>query len=85
MEDFELHEVDTSTPGYAYIFSDGFQDQFGGEKGKKYMSKKFRNLLFNFQSVKMNNQEKELHTTFNNWIGNQEQVDDVLVIGLAIA
>lgn len=83
-EFFDLHELDANEPGFLYIFSDGFQDQFGGEEGKKYMSKNFRQLLFANSNLEMKKQEIQLEDTIIDWMGDQDQVDDILVIGLAV-
>ena len=65
-----------------YLFSDGFCDQFGGEKDKKYMSKKFREQLHTIQPLGMVEQEISLRNSIEDWMGNLEQSDDILVIGL---
>ena len=67
-----------------YMFSDGFEDQFGGEKGKKYRSSHFREYLLGIQSHTMANQKSLLEKEFASWKGHHEQVDDVLVIGIKI-
>lgn len=67
-----------------YIFTDGYADQFGGEKGKKMMTAKFKEKLIAIQTLSMREQEEELKTHFQTWKGNHEQVDDVLVIGIRV-
>ena len=67
-----------------YLFSDGFADQFGGEKGKKMGYKKFKEKLLSLKDVSLNNQKTELTNTFESWMGNLEQLDDVCLIGLKI-
>jgi serine phosphatase RsbU (regulator of sigma subunit) len=64
-----------------YIFSDGFADQFGGPKGKKFMVNQFRNLLIRIHKLPMDEQKAILHQTIEMWRGGLEQVDDILVIG----
>lgn len=76
---FDLQEGDT-----IYLFTDGFADQFGGEKGKKFMSKRFKETLLQVQHQSMEEQKEILYTLFENWKGNLEQVDDVLLIGIRI-
>jgi len=66
------------------MFSDGFADQFGGPKGKKYKSRPFRNLILSIQDLIMEDQCKLLHKEFANWRGEIEQIDDVCVIGVKI-
>ncbi|WP_338766235.1 SpoIIE family protein phosphatase [Bernardetia sp. ABR2-2B] len=80
--DFTEHVIDTSIPTTFYIFSDGFQDQFGGEQGRKFMVKNFRNLLFEIHKKDTAEQKQILYQTFKDWIGNEHKpIDDVLVIG----
>ncbi len=67
-----------------YLFSDGYTDQFGGEKVKKFNRKRFRTLLLSVENMEMARQEKELRDAFNNWKGKSEQLDDVCVIGIKI-
>jgi serine phosphatase RsbU (regulator of sigma subunit) len=67
-----------------YIFSDGFSDQFGGEFGKKYLSKPFKNFLLKIHGQPMTKQKEMLFEEFENWKGKLHQVDDVLVIGFRI-
>jgi serine phosphatase RsbU (regulator of sigma subunit) len=76
---FELQPNDT-----LYIFSDGYVDQFGGEKGKKYKARAFRNLLLSMQDQPLLEQRKLIHNEFETWKGDIEQVDDVCVIGVRI-
>lgn len=67
-----------------YVFSDGFQDQFGGEKGKKYRSTKFRNLLQSISDKSTDEQNKLIEQEFNSWLGYYEQIDDVCIMGVRI-
>ena len=64
-----------------YIFSDGFADQFGGEKGKKFKYRQFQQLLLRIQEEPMEEQRAILEKTIVDWMGNLEQIDDILVIG----
>lgn len=64
-----------------YLFSDGYADQFGGKKGKKFRYKQFKQLLLSVNDKSMPEQKQILDQTFLNWKGNMEQVDDVIVIG----
>ena len=54
----------------------------GGDKGKKFMVKRFHDILLSVHEYSSKEQQKELESQFNNWRGNFEQVDDVLVIGI---
>jgi len=67
-----------------YIFSDGFVDQFGGENRKKYKSLNFKKLLLSIQKESMNKQKQTLEATFESWMGNYEQIDDVSVVGVRV-
>ncbi|OFX48542.1 MAG: hypothetical protein A2046_03320 [Bacteroidetes bacterium GWA2_30_7] len=65
-----------------YMFSDGFVDQFGGKKKRKYMSKRLKEFLLNIQDIDMESQEFALNNEFESWKGNEEQTDDVLLVGI---
>ena len=67
-----------------YMFSDGFGDQFGGEKGKKYRSAHIQEFLLGIQLHTMAKQKELLYDEFTRWKGDNEQVDDVLVLGIRI-
>jgi serine phosphatase RsbU (regulator of sigma subunit) len=82
MKPFTLHERKIYMQDTIYIFSDGFPDQFGGELGRKFMYKRFREHLYNLKELSMDEQKENLYQTFLQWKGDYEQVDDILVIGL---
>jgi|GEM_PF-1547854 len=65
-----------------YMFTDGYADQFGGLKNKKFNTGQFKNLLLNIQPLDMDMQKMELEKAILNWKGNNKQTDDMLVIGL---
>lgn len=69
---------------YLYLFSDGYADQFGGPRGKKFMYKPFQDLLLQNSSKPMDLQKEILDNTFGKWKNEREQVDDVMVIGIHI-
>ena len=75
----KLSESDTF-----YLFSDGFVDQFGGEHRKKYKSLNFKKLLLSMQDVPMASQQQLIEDAYNSWRGENEQIDDVSVIGVRI-
>ena len=81
---FNRHTLEVSPGDRAYIFSDGFADQFGGPKGKKYMVKNFQNEIIASSNADMEQQGIYLHKTFLTWKGDLEQVDDILVIGVEV-
>ena len=66
------------------MFSDGYSDQFGGEKGKKLMSRSFQKTLLDNHSKAMTEQKKILEKGFSDWRGEHEQIDDVCVMGIRI-
>ena len=67
-----------------YLFTDGLPDQFGGPRGKKFMYKQFKELLAQTASLSMEEQSLKLKTSFDQWKGTIEQVDDVCVIGVCM-
>ena len=83
-EPFTLHTIDMEIGDIIYTLTDGFPDQFGGEKGKKFMSKNLKELLVKHSNLNMHEQKEILNKYFLNWIGNMEQVDDVTLIGIKI-
>lgn len=76
---FELQENDV-----LYLFSDGYVDQFGGEKGKKYKRQTFRDKLAHVSTLSFAQQRKVIEEEFENWKGDIEQLDDVCVLGVRI-
>jgi len=84
MDPFTTHEFDIKTGDVFYIFSDGYQDQFGGSRGKKFKIKRFRDVILENHHLPMAVQGKILDDIFEEWRGEQEQVDDILVIGIRI-
>jgi serine phosphatase RsbU (regulator of sigma subunit) len=67
-----------------YLASDGFQDQFGGPNDKKFMRRRFKELLVDLQSQRIAQQHQEIERTFYAWKGEQVQTDDVLVVGVRV-
>ncbi len=67
-----------------YLFSDGFADQRGGPAGKKIMSSNFKKIIEEINSFPMEEQKKELEDKFSKWKGNEQQIDDVLIIGIKV-
>mgnify|MGYP000267985660 CR=1 FL=1 len=82
--DFSSNTIEMKSGDQFYMFSDGFVDQFGGQNGKKFMSKRLKNLLLNIHDQPMKTQKEALLTAWNEWKGDLEQVDDVCVIGVRI-
>ncbi|UKN00229.1 SpoIIE family protein phosphatase [Paracrocinitomix mangrovi] len=81
---YSLHSTELKPGDTIYIFSDGYVDQFGGEKGKKFKAKNFKALLVSIQHESMERQRELIDQTFENWKGDLEQLDDVCVIGVRI-
>jgi hypothetical protein len=82
---FTQHNIKVDRPTWFYIFSDGYVDQFGGPKNRKFLLKNLKNLLLEHHKKPMEEQEKILSETLNNWMGGVEnQIDDVLVIGFKL-
>lgn len=82
---FTQHDVDLQSGDMVYALTDGYPDQFGGEKGKKFMSKNLRELLIANAHLSMQEQKDLLDKTFINWVGDLEQVDDVTIMGVRIS
>ena len=82
MVPFKLHTIDVQKGDSIYLYTDGYADQFGGAKGKKFKYKQLEEKLLEICSVPCNNQKDILMRTFNEWKGNLEQVDDVCIIGI---
>lgn len=81
---FTLQKVELQKGDIVYSFTDGFADQFGGEKGKKFKYKPFQEMLLKNASLDMDQQKNILDKAFEKWKGDLEQVDDVLVVGVKI-
>lgn len=81
-QEFDQVELDTNNLKAVYVFSDGFADQFGGDKVKKLTTKKFKELLAQLVNMPVEQQHSELERFFTSWKSNGEQIDDVLVIGI---
>jgi len=79
---FTHHELKVEKGDTVYIFSDGFPDQFGGPKQKKFMIKRFKQLLLDIHQQPLEAQRDKLDTTIEDWMDEEEQVDDILVVGM---
>ena len=78
------HTIQLQEKDYVYVFSDGYADQFGGPKGKKFMYKRFRDYLLTLDGKSMQSQKEFLNDTIEDWKGPLEQIDDILVIGMHV-
>ncbi len=81
---FTQHAMDLEPGDRIYLFSDGFTDQFGGPKSKKYKLQPFLQFLTTIYALPMEEQHQRLQEEFNRWKGNEDQLDDVLVIGIGV-
>ncbi|MFC2137879.1 tetratricopeptide repeat protein [Bacteroidota bacterium] len=84
MDKFSDHEIKLEKGDCIYMFTDGYADQFGGQRGKKFMYKNFKELLLNIYKLPCSEQKKILHQRFITWKGDESQIDDVLVFGMKI-
>ena len=82
--EFKTHEFQLEIGDLIYTCSDGYADQFGGEKGKKFMSKQLKSLFVEISSLPLKDQKKKLKESLIDWMGDHEQLDDILVIGVQI-
>ncbi len=78
------HVVKLKKGDCVYLSSDGYADQFGGPKGKKFKYKQLRELLVSISHLPMPEQKQKLLSIFRKWQGEEEQVDDVLIIGVRV-
>ena len=81
---FTLQQIDLQKNDLIIMITDGFPDQFGGPKGKKFMYKNLKELLVKLSNQPLGQIKQELKNTFDDWRGNIEQVDDVLVFGIRV-
>ena len=83
-KNYETKKISIKKGDIIYVFSDGYPDQFGGLKGKKFMYRKFRDTLLSVKDLPMLKQKQILDKEIEEWRGSFEQVDDILVIGVMI-
>jgi tetratricopeptide (TPR) repeat protein len=81
---FTTHSFTLNKGDLVYLFTDGYADQFGGFSTKKFKYKKLKELLLSNAHLSMDEQKMLLDTTFENWKGNLEQIDDVLLMGIQV-
>lgn len=82
--DFTNHKIQLEKGDRVYVFSDGFADQFGGEKGKKYKTRRFKEFVLRIQDHEIHLQKDIFLDEFRTWQGDLQQLDDVCVIGFAV-
>jgi serine phosphatase RsbU (regulator of sigma subunit) len=83
-DDFTHNALPLKKGDILYLYTDGYADQFGGPKGKKFKYKQLQELLMNNSHLPMAEQKNIISNTFDNWKGELEQIDDVCVIGIRI-
>ena len=76
------HTIEIEPNDEVYIFSDGYADQFGGPNGKKFKYSQFKKLLVDMNGIPMREQKEVLNSRIEEWMGIEEQIDDILVIGI---
>ena len=81
---FDNHQIQLQKGDTFYMTSDGYGDQFGGERGKKLMTKGLKQMLLSIQELSMNEQEIFINNFMEDWKRQEEQVDDILMIGVRI-
>ena len=83
-KNFETIEIDVKKGDKIYIFSDGYADQFGGPRGKKFMYRQFKETLISTIHESMENQKQLLDKRIESWRGSLEQVDDIVIFGVEV-
>lgn len=81
---FTSHVIILEANDEIYLFTDGFQDQFGGEQGKKFKVSRMREMLLELSDLPMEEKHKLINARFEQWRGDLEQVDDVCMIGIRV-
>jgi serine phosphatase RsbU (regulator of sigma subunit) len=81
---FTNYELSLQKGDTIYLYSDGYPDQFGGPDNKKFSYPRFRQTLLDIYSSSMPEQKETLHNTLKEWQGEQEQVDDICVLGVRV-
>ena len=84
IDSFSEITIDLQKGDHIYIFSDGYQDQFGGPKGKKFRPKRMRELVLSLNGKDMSHQKEVFDKTIEEWREDEEQVDDILIIGAKV-
>lgn len=83
--DYTKHTISYDGDTYIYMFSDGYEDQFGGPESKKFMVKNLKDLLLKIHTVPFSEQKNILNKTIEEWRGTKEkQIDDILVMGMKV-
>ena len=83
-KEFKEHTVKLKKGDTIYIFTDGYADQFGGPKGKKFKYAQFKKLILDIQNKPLEEQGSEMVNVIKDWMGTLEQIDDICVIGVKV-
>ena len=81
---FQKNQIDISQPTMLYMSSDGYYDQMGGKDKKKFMSKNFKNLLLSVHHLYPEMQHENIKLTLEEWMGQEQQLDDIMVVGIKL-
>ncbi len=81
---FTNHIIKIQSEDRIYLYSDGYGDQFGGSENEKFMKKRLKNYLLEINNFPMKEQKEKLENTFEQWKGNFDQIDDVVIVGIKI-
>jgi serine phosphatase RsbU (regulator of sigma subunit)/rhodanese-related sulfurtransferase len=84
LKNFKLGQIDVKSEERIYLYTDGYADQFGGPRGKKFKYKQLQELLVSLNNVSFTEQKKILDAIITEWKGNLEQTDDILVVGVKL-
>lgn len=84
VDNYTNHAIQLQKGDSVYLYSDGYADQFGGSKGKKFKYNQLKNLLVSIAEKPIDEQQKFIADAFDNWKGELEQIDDVLIIGVRV-
>lgn len=85
IKDFNKHTIDIESETLIYLYTDGYADQFGGAKGKKFKYKQLNEMILEISQLPLQIQKETLHRTLEDWRKELEQVDDVCVAGIKIS
>jgi serine phosphatase RsbU (regulator of sigma subunit) len=81
---FTNHNIDIHNDDMIYLFTDGFADQFGGPRNKKFRYRQFQDFLLEIHKMPLDKQNDKLSRKLTDWMGENEQVDDILILGFKI-
>ncbi len=84
MKSFKTQKIQLEVGDQLYLFSDGYADQFGGDKRKKFKYSRFRDLITEHADLSMPRQQQVLSDTIREWQGKEEQIDDMVIVGIRI-